>query len=202
MAQRWNANLHAFDALLRRVPASARTGLDVGCGEGETARRLRAVVPSVVGLDPDGPSIERARTYGDDITYVCGDVFDADLRPSTFDVVTSVAMLHHIPHEDGLRRLGELVSPGGTLLVVGLSFSRTAADHLLDVRDAIAIRRYTLTRRQWHTTAPIVWPPPHSYDEVRILSAQVLPGCLVERVPYFRYTITWTRPSADDETGE
>jgi trans-aconitate methyltransferase len=64
-APRWNANLHAFDALLRRVPSPAVRGLDVGCGEGETARRLRARVPSVVAIDPHEPSVLEARSRGD-----------------------------------------------------------------------------------------------------------------------------------------
>lgn len=197
-ATRWNANLHAFDALLHRVPSRAVRGLDVGCGEGETARRLRARVPSVVGIDPHEPSVLEARSHGDDIDYLVGDIHSADLPPKTFDVVTAVAMLHHVDHQRGLERLAELVAPGGILLVVGLSFARKAHDYARDVWDAIAIRRHTLTKRQWHTTAPIIWPPPLSYDQVRGLSTEVLPSCEVTRVPYFRYSLVWTAPAQSD----
>lgn len=195
-AQRWNANLHAFDALLHRVPSRAARGLDVGCGEGETARRLRGRVPSVVGIDPHEPSVLQARSRGDDIDYLVGDIHRADLPTGAFDVVTAVAMLHHVDHRQGLQRLAELVAPGGILLVVGLSFARKAGDYVRDAWDALAIRRHTLTKRQWHTTAPMIWPPPLSYDEVRAVSADVLPTCDVKRVAYFRYSLFWARPSS------
>lgn len=194
-AQRWNANLHAFDALLDRVPSRAVRGLDVGCGEGETTRRLRGRVRAVVGVDPHEPSVLEARSHRDDIEYVVGDIRTADLPTGAFDVVTAVAMLHHVDHREGLQRLAEFVAPGGVLLVVGLSFARRARDYARDVWDAVAIRRHTLTKRQWHTTAPIIWPPPLSYDEVRTLSAEVLPACEVNRVAYFRYSLVWVRPA-------
>jgi len=57
---RWNSNLHGFERLLGSVPYDAARGLDVGCGEGETARRLRRRVPEVIGLDVDAASIEAA----------------------------------------------------------------------------------------------------------------------------------------------
>ncbi|HVM10525.1 MAG TPA: class I SAM-dependent methyltransferase [Acidimicrobiales bacterium] len=191
---RWNANLHAFDRVLRDVPPHARRGLDVGCGEGETARRLRRRVQSVVGIDPHEPSITQARSYGDDIEYVVGDVFEATIPGAPFDVVTACAMLHHVDHRRALERLATLVAPGGTLLVVGLSFARDPSDYARDVWDAITIRRHLLMKREWHTTAPIVWPPPLSYDQVRSVTRSVLPTCDVRRVPYFRYSIVWKRP--------
>lgn len=190
---RWNANLHAFDIALRRVPSGAVRGLDVGCGEGETTRRLRQRVGSVVGLDPHEPSVLEARSYRDDIDYVVGDLQSVDLPTAAFDVVTAVAMLHHVDHAQGLRRLAEFVAPGGMLVVVGLSYARQPRDYARDLWDAIAIRPHVLLRRQWHTSAPIVWPPPASYDQVRAISAEVLPSCQVKRVPFFRYSLVWTR---------
>lgn len=191
---RWNANLHAFDSLLHRIPASARRGIDVGCGEGETARRLRLRVPEVVGVDPHAPSILDARTRSDDVEYIVGDVRTTDLPVRAFDVVTAVAMLHHLDHQQGLQRLAELVRPGGLLLVVGMARSRQPKDHLRDVWDAVAVRRHTWRRKQWHTTAPVVWPPPLTHDQVRARSAEVLPTAEVKRVAYFRYSLTWTAP--------
>jgi trans-aconitate methyltransferase len=192
---RWNSNLHAFEALLRLLPTGARRGLDVGCGEGETTRRLRTRVPSVVGVDPDAPSIAEARTHDDDITYVVGGLDHPSLDVGSFDVVTAVAMLHHVDHRDGLRRLAALVAPGGTLLVVGLARSRRLADLARDGMDAIAMRRHTLTKGVWETPAPKVWPPPLSYSEAQRASLDVLPDATFRRVPYFRYALTWRTPA-------
>jgi SAM-dependent methyltransferase len=192
---RWNSNLHAFEALLRLVPTDAQRGLDVGCGEGETARRLRTRVASVVGVDPDEASIAEARTHEDDISYVVGDLDHPSLDAGAFDVVSAVAVLHHLDHRDGLRRLASLVAPGGTLLVVGLAKSRGLAELARDGIDAVAIRRHTLTKGVWETPAPKVWPPPMSYAGARQASLDVLPDASYRRVPYFRYALTWHKPA-------
>lgn len=153
--RRWNSSLHALGRLLdASVPPQARHGLDVGCGEGETARRLRTRVPSVVGLDRDEASIEEARHLGGDISYLLGELEHVDLPENGFDVVTAVAVLHQMDQQTALCRLASLVAPGGVLLVVGLARSRTVRDYAYDVRDAIAIRRHTLTNDVWHTSAP------------------------------------------------
>lgn len=195
MTERWNSNTHAFERLLERVPAGARRGLDVGCGEGEMARRLRRRVDHVTAIDPDEPSIAAARSFGDDIDYVLTDLGSAALDPGSFDVVSAVAVLHHLDHRAGLLRLASLVAPGGVLLVVGLAKSRTLPEYARDAVDAIAIRRYTFTRRVWETPAPKVWPPPVSYVEAQRLSEEALPGVEYRRVPFFRYTLAWVNPA-------
>jgi ubiquinone/menaquinone biosynthesis C-methylase UbiE len=191
-AQRWNSNLHAFEMLTDFIPADAKRGLDVGCGEGETTRRLRRHVPSVVGLDPDPTCIDEARSYNDDIDYMLGRLETVELPEASFDVVTAVAMLHHVDQAEGLRQLRRLVRPGGAILVVGLARSRSLGDFGRDAFDAIAVRRHTLTKGVWETPAPKVWPPPLTYAQTRTVSLDVLPGARFRRLPHFRYGLTWT----------
>ena len=195
-SDRWNSNLHALESLLDQVPEGAQTGLDVGCGEGESARRLRRRVPSVVGVDPDGPSIDEARSQAGDVRYVHGDLLELDLPDGSFDVVTSVAMLHHVGQQEGLERLARLVRPGGVVLVVGLARSRSLRDFARDGVDMVAIRRHSWTKGVWETPAPKVWPPPLTYAETRAVSLDALPGAAFARLPYFRYGLTWTRPTS------
>jgi 2-polyprenyl-3-methyl-5-hydroxy-6-metoxy-1,4-benzoquinol methylase len=74
----------------------------------------------VVGVDPHELSIDQARRIGGyGITYVHADALDVELAPA--DVVTSVAMLHHVDMVGGLRVMASLVAPGGLLLVVGVA---------------------------------------------------------------------------------
>ncbi|MCB1250108.1 MAG: class I SAM-dependent methyltransferase [Acidimicrobiales bacterium] len=188
---RWNSNLHALDLLLDEVPDGAHDGLDVGCGEGETARHLRARVPHVVGIDPDETSIELARAAGDDIDYRLAELHTADLGDSGFDVVTCVAMLHHVDQATGLTDLARLVRPGGILLVVGLARSRSVADYLRDAVDAVALRRHTLRTPVWETPSPKVWPPPLTYAQTKAVSLDALPTATFRRLSYFRYGLTW-----------
>ena len=194
MKERWNPNLHAQGLLLRQhVPAGAQRGIDVGCGEGETARRLRRFVPSVVGVDRHEPSIEEARSHGDDIEYVLGDLASVELPARSFDVVSSVAMLHHMDQCEGLRLLTELVAPGGVLLVV--SHAKPAfRDYPMELVDAIRVRRFKWSRDVWGTPSPVVWPPPLTYAQTRTVSMELLPDAEYRRVPYFRYGLVWRRP--------
>ena len=145
----------------------------------------------MLGLDPHAPSIDEARaTGGEGIEYAHGDLFDVQAAPA--EVVTAVAMLHHVDMADGLRRLASLVAPGGTLLVVGLARSTYPADLPYDAVGAVAVRLH----RQWHTSAPIVWPPPVSYRDARRIAGGVLPGVRFRRDPRFRYTLAWRQTEA------
>jgi 2-polyprenyl-3-methyl-5-hydroxy-6-metoxy-1,4-benzoquinol methylase len=192
--RRRNANLDVFRALLaRELPSGpVATGVDIGCGEGETARILHAYgAGAVVGVDSHELSIDQARRIGGDgITYVHADALDVELAPA--DVVTSVAMLHHVDMVEGLRAMASLVTPGGLLLVVGLAKSRHPRDFLYDAVGSVAVRFY----RPWHTTAPIVWPPSVTYAEAARIAADVLPGVRYHREIKFRYTLAWRKPLA------
>ena len=42
--------------------------------------------------------------------------------------------------------------------------------------------------------APAVWPPPHTYQEVRQIATDVLPGVGWQQFPLWRYALTWRRP--------
>jgi SAM-dependent methyltransferase len=72
---RWNHNIHYHPIVLAAMPSGCRRALDVGCGEGMLTRELRAVMPSVTGIDIDWPSIElaRAESDGGGIEYVQAD---------------------------------------------------------------------------------------------------------------------------------
>lgn len=175
------------------IPTDARNGLDVGCGEGETTRRLRKRLPWVTGVDIDLASIDVARSHDDDIDYVHGDFTFFDLPEASFDVVSAVAVIHHVDLCEGLTRLAALVRPGGVLLVVGLARSRSVLDVARDGRDAVAIRRHTFTKEVWETPAPKLWPPPLTYSQARTVARSVLPTATFGRVGYFRYGLSWFR---------
>lgn len=189
---RRNANLDVFRALLARELSSVRaaTGIDIGCGEGETARILRSHgVGTVVGVDLHEPSIAEARRIdGDGVTYLHADALHLQLPAA--DVVTSVAMLHHVDMVEGVRAMASLVAPGGLLLIVGLARSTSPRDFMYDMAGSVAVRFY----RPWQTTAPIVWPPPLTYLQVGQIAKDVLPGVRYRREIKFRYTLAWRCP--------
>jgi SAM-dependent methyltransferase len=153
----WSHNAHYHRVIRAVVPPGCERALDVGCGQGALTRRLRQVVPEVIGLDRDERSIEIARAHprAQGITYVLGDLLGLDarqpdppllsaellampdgagpLRPGSLDLVTAVASVHHMDTEAALVRMAELLRPGGVLVVVGLARESSLAGLFLNI---------------------------------------------------------------------
>jgi len=193
-AARRNHTIDAFRGLLPHIPQGARTALDVGCGEGFAARALAARGLAVTAIDLHEPSLERARSQDTaGIAYLNADVMTAQL-PGGYDVITALAVLHHLPLEESLRRLKELLAPGGVLLVVGLAASVMPRDVGWEAAAAVAHQVGRLTHSTWEQPSPTVWPPPATYAQVRDAAARVLPGSRFRRRVQWRYTLTWVKP--------
>ncbi len=192
----WNHNIHYHRLILGAVPHGGQRGLDVGCGEGMLARQLRRGVPYVAAIDVDAATISRARQQDDGagVEYLCGDFLTYDFPPASFDVIVSVAALHHMDEVAALRRMRRLLRPGGTLAVVGLARSRYPGDLPAD----LAAVPVNLLLRAWKgyqdVTAPTVWPPARSYAEIRRITQQELAGSRYRRHLLWRYSVIWTNP--------
>ena len=199
MGEPWNHNIHHHPVVLDALPADATRALDVGCGAGALTRQLRERVPAVVGLDLHEPSLgmavdDAAGTTG--LSYVRGDVRQHPFPPSSFDLVASVAALHHMDAREGLRAMADLLRPGGALVVIGLATGHLPRDIPRILGAAVASRVLAVRHGGYaEVAAPIVWPPPESYDGMRAIAAEVLPGSTFRRHLLWRYSITWTRPA-------
>lgn len=194
--ERWNHNIHYHRVVESALPDRCQSALDVGCGEGVLTRHLRRHVPHVVGIDVDERSISLAvqQSPSREIEYVIGDVLTHQFERGSFDAVTSVATLHHLDAEAGLKRMAELVAPGGALVLVGLARSRLPQDLHWEVAAAVTHRLHVLRRGYWEHSAPKVWPPPLTFPQMQTLSAAVLPGAIFRRHALWRYSIVWMKP--------
>ncbi|MRH86964.1 methyltransferase domain-containing protein [Nocardia sp. SYP-A9097] len=192
-ADRWNTNIQYHGILVDAV-AGADAVLDVGCGEGMLTRRLRQRIPHATGIDLHEPSIELARAQGPaDIDYLCADFLTHPFAPESFDGIVSVATLHHMDPAAALTRMAELLRPGGTLALTGLAMPNWPRDIPRELGAGIAYNWFRFTRKRWEHPSPIVWPPPHTYADIRELSL-MLPGRIYRRHLFWRYSITWTKP--------
>lgn len=192
--KRFNHTIKYQRELFARLPEGAHTALDLGCGEGLASRTLAAAGLSVVGVDADAPSIERAKaqdTTG--ITYVLGDVLTTKLEPA--DVVYSGLMLHHVDLREGLERFRSLVAPGGVLLIVGTA-RNTWRDLPREFVASFADKAFNLVKGSWKHGSPNVWPPAHTYREVERAVADLLPGAEYRQNLLWRYTVRWDAPPA------
>ena len=202
---RWTQNRHYHQVILDAIPADCGTALDAGCGTGGLTRRLRAAGPRVTGIDRDEQCIRVARAHpgAAGISSLVGDIGRAPLRPGSFDLVTSIAMVHHIDAELALRQMSGLLRPGGVLAVVGLARDRRPADfaRALPASAGTQLHRLAdLSRRSVRRSPPphvppLVWPPPLSYRQMRALAERVLPGVRYRRHLYWRYSLVWAKPA-------
>jgi SAM-dependent methyltransferase len=124
----------AEDAALDAVKeVSPRRVLDVGCGTGDIAARLREELPEieVVAVDLSPRMVQIARERG--LTATVADVQQLPFADGEFDCVLAAWLIYHVP--DRARAIAELarvLAPGGRLVAVTL-----AEDNLAQVWELI-----------------------------------------------------------------
>jgi SAM-dependent methyltransferase len=95
--------------------------LDVGCGTGALAERLTGAGYEITGVDPSEGMLEVLRSRAPGVTAVRGSGTSLPFDDDSFDVVLTVATLHHIADPDAVRAtLGEMVRvarPEGRIVV-------------------------------------------------------------------------------------
>ena len=189
---RWNHNVHYQRLVLDRLPPGTRRALDVGCGEGLLARELaRAGVPEVVGIDRDAAQIALACAAGGGPDYVLGDYLTHDFG-GPFDLVAAIAAIHPGDLRVALRRVRELVAPGGRLVVVGLG-RRSVADLPWDAAGFVVHRYHRARRNLWNHSAPIA-DPVLTNRQTWALARSELPGARFRRLVLFRHLLVWDAP--------
>ena len=124
-----STDLRAF--VRANLPEPPARVLEVGAGAGRLARALRGLGYDVLAIDP-GSDDEDVRAVA---------LADLDEPAASFAAAVAVVSLHHVdPLEESCRRLGEVVEPGGTLVVdefdVG-AFDLAAASWWLGQRRAL-----------------------------------------------------------------
>lgn len=97
------------------------SGLDVGCGTGVLAHRLSERGFTMTGIDPsqgmldvmaeDAPEVSGRRAFGDDLPF----------EDSSFDLVVTVAALHHVAEPKAVRgtlmEMARVARSGGRIVV-------------------------------------------------------------------------------------
>jgi len=112
--------------------------LDVGCGTGVVTRDLaRRVGPagSATGVDPTQVFVEvaerlRVKQGLDNACFAVQDGRSLPFADATFDLVTAITVLCHVPDRaDMLREMARVTRPGGTVLIVDGEYAANQVEH-------------------------------------------------------------------------
>lgn len=115
--------------LIRRIKAVAGDRpcrvLDVGCGTGQFATRIRAALPSarVWGIDLTSEMLSRGaprwRHHAGEVIPVQGDSERLPFASGSFDFVTCANSFHHYPRQArAVAEMHRVLRPGGRLLII------------------------------------------------------------------------------------
>ncbi|HJS44581.1 MAG TPA: class I SAM-dependent methyltransferase [Gemmatimonadales bacterium] len=114
------AQAHYTDFLMSHIPAGVKSVLDVGCGTGNTARRLLERGLTVDCVSPNGVLTGVAKQ----MLRGRGDIFETrfqDLQTDRrYDLILFSESLLFIPLEEALTKALSLLNPGGYVLITDI----------------------------------------------------------------------------------
>lgn len=193
----WNHNTAYHKWILSKVKGKDKV-LDVGCGEGLLVYRLSKECKQVIGIDVHGPSIEKARKRIKNIKNSCVEEIgfeDFGVEPNSFDAVIFVATIHHMDLNFCVNKSIKLLKPGGQLLIVGLAHPYTLIDKIIEILRVLPVKISDL----FHDVKGDVGAPIADYretlKEIRELSKNILPNVKIKQGLYFRYLLSWKKPT-------
>jgi 2-polyprenyl-3-methyl-5-hydroxy-6-metoxy-1,4-benzoquinol methylase len=101
---------------------SIKSLLDVGCGDGrflhEVKKKLN--IPSFTGIDYSQKAIDLAKVINPEIQFIAGDIKDKKTLNTTFDCITLIETLEHIPPDEAnsfLKGINQFLSVEGQLII-------------------------------------------------------------------------------------
>jgi SAM-dependent methyltransferase len=194
-ADGWNHNTHYHDLLLQSVPRPCRRALDVGCGLGTFARRLSPLADRVDALDGEPGVITRARELSNgtrNVRFIETD-FMTWASDETYDIVSMIAVLHHLPFEEALKKAAALVRPGGVLVILGLHRAASPIHRLVGGAIGFSVRRFYLLVREESPVGAPIREPSMTLPEIRRATTVILPGARIRWHVLWRYSIVWRK---------
>ncbi|MGW4101232.1 class I SAM-dependent methyltransferase [Mycobacterium sp. NPDC004974] len=196
----WSHNDHFHRWILANLPAHRGSAIDIGCGQGALVAQLAARFTHVRGTDLDAGMRAEAAQRCAGLANVTIDDSQLAHLDGPVDVITMVAVLHHLDVEQALIEVRRLLSPGGRFLAVGLAAPASISDTAWDLASAVTNPIIGLIKHPRPVPGDPV-PPPFpvrdpqlSFDELQAVAHQVMPGAAMRRRLAFRHTICWTKP--------
>ncbi|WP_374928981.1 class I SAM-dependent methyltransferase [Kytococcus sedentarius] len=196
----WSHNDAFHSWVLSRLPARRGLALDVGCGRGELLARLADHFERAHGIDADEDMRRASERRCAGLPHVTVGAGPLEDHPPGVDLVTMVAVLHHLDLEHALQEVRRVLNPGGRFLCVGLARPASPVDHAWEVASMVTNPLIGMVRHPWVARMP---PGPDPFPtkepeltlgEIQTAAQEALPGVVVRRHLGFRHTLEWTKP--------
>jgi ubiquinone/menaquinone biosynthesis C-methylase UbiE len=202
---KWNHNNCYFEQLMKLVPERTGTCLDIGCGKGALSLLLSRKAESVIAVDLADKMIKYARGHSAaaNIHYICGNIVEMPLNNESLDVIITTATAHHLSYEWLLEFSKRTLRKGGKLIILDLAKAASPADYIVWGAAFFPNLVMSLVKngrlRKDGPHAAAVWRKHGAHDaymtlrEIRRLADAHLPGAVVKRKLFWRYSLVWEK---------
>lgn len=114
------AESHIFNFNFARKYIYNKSVLDVGCWTGQFEEMAIAVTQKIVGIDPDENAIKLAKHKIPKATFLKGDATNLQFKSESFDTVTFLDVIEHIPPHTELtclKQIHRVLKTNGALIL-------------------------------------------------------------------------------------
>ena len=112
-----SAEIQRIEEVIRSIPTGAKTLLDVGCGKGVFVNELinnpSCKFSVVVGLDTSKEALKYVK-----VDKFCGTIATLPFKNESFDIVSCLELLEHLPSDDFKKGICELERISRKYLIV------------------------------------------------------------------------------------
>lgn len=119
-----------IEETIKAIPPDTHSVLDVGCGDGCFVNTLVSIFPNrfnrVIGLDCSDEALKHVKTE-----KLNGDIADLPFEDESFDLVTSLEVLEHLPQEDFKKGISELQRVSEKYILISVPNNENLTDSLV-----------------------------------------------------------------------
>ena len=122
-------DLHRVDLLASKIPATVRTVLEVGCGNGIFANSIADTgrFARVVGLDRSLAALRYVRTR-----RVCASIDAIPLPDASFDLVAALEVIEHLPARVFRDALSEMARLSARFILISVPYDEDLRNDMVE----------------------------------------------------------------------
>ena len=205
----WNHNNHYHHFLLKQLPNSCKTVLDIGCGTGEFSRLLAKRSEQVIAIDLSAKMIEVAKQRSREflnIDFQVADVLQWQFPVGRFDAIASISALHHLPVATLLPELKTALRPEGKLVILDLLAPENLRDRFSDLVAVPLNWVFKIIKNQQIQPSPevVAAMKAHALTDKYLTLSQAqqiytrsMKGAKVRKHLFWRYSVVWAKSETE-----